>query len=306
MKKNALILLITITVGFVFLSGCLSDESETTTTPTIPTSTPTPSPTDTPDLPENELLNIHFIDVGQGDSILLQYGNDTMLIDAGERQWGDDVIAYIQTQGIEDLDYVVATHPHADHIGGLITVLNSVPVEQFIDSGSNYTSATYRDVMTLVDDNTIPHITVEKGDQIEFNPEIEMWVLNPPETLYGDPNEDSVVLKVVYSNVSFLLTGDAGFEAEDSILLSSYPDSPDSDILKVGHHGSESASNEVFLQIVTPEICIISVGEGNTYNHPNPDALSRLQDCGCMIYRTDEDGTIVISTDGEEYQIGEN
>jgi competence protein ComEC len=112
-----------------------------------------------------------------------------------------------------------------------------------------------------------------------------------------------VVLKVVYGSASFLLTGDAGFEAEDSILFSSYPASPDSDVLKVGHHGSRYASDEDFLQIVTPEICIIMVGEGNDYGHPHPEALSRLQETGCTMYRTDEDGTIVISTDGEEYQI---
>jgi competence protein ComEC len=149
-------------------------------------------------------------------------------------------------------------------------------------------------------------IAVEKGDQIEFNPLVQVWVLNPPETLYGDLNEDSVVLKVVYSNVSFLLTGDAGFEAEDKILLSSYPASPVSDVLKVGHHGSRYASDDDFLQIVTPEICIISVGDGNDYGHPHPEAVARLQESGCTIYRTDEDGTIVVSTDGEEYQIKEN
>ena len=249
---------------------------------------------------DDENLTVHFIDVGQGDSILLEYDGKTMLVDAGERDQGTVVSAYLHDQSISGIDYVVATHPHSDHIGGMDEVLNSFQVGQFIDSGFPHTSKTYENMLTTINEKDIPFKVVEKGKEIEFDPAVDIEVLNPESEYSEELNENSVVLKVSYGEVSFLLMGDAGLETEEKLMSTGYD--LDSDILKVGHHASRSGSGENFISAVSPDVSIIEVGAGNDYGHPHAEILDRLQKAS-KVYRTDLDGSIVVTTDGSTYTI---
>ncbi|MCC4772024.1 MBL fold metallo-hydrolase [Methanosarcina sp. DH2] len=250
--------------------------------------------------PADENLTVHFLDVGQGDSILLKYNGKAMLIDAGERNQGSGVSAYLHENDISSIDYVVATHPHSDHIGGMGEVLNSFQVGLFIDSGFPHTSKTYENMLITIDEKDIPFDVAEKGEEIEFDPAVDVEVLNPGPEYSDEPNENSVVLKVIYGEVSFLLMGDAGLETEEKLIDSGHD--LDSDILKVGHHASGSGSGETFISAVSPEISVIEVGSGNDYGHPHTEVIERLQKAS-MVYRTDLDGSIVVTTDGSTYTV---
>src|SRR5450759_2058289 len=246
-------------------------------------------------------LTVNFLDVGQGDSILVKYDNKTMLIDAGEKDKGEVISAYLKNQDISTLDYVVATHPNSDHIGGMVDILNSFKVEYFIDSGYPYTSKTYEDMLTTIDKKNIPFEIPKRGDKINFAPGIDVQVLNPGNSYFTDDlNQNSIVLKITDGTVSFLLTGDAGIEAENEIMKAGY--NVNADILKVGHHGSRTSSSASFINAVSPTVSVIEVGAGNDYGHPHKETLDRLQKVS-KVYRTDLDGTITITTDGSKYTV---
>jgi len=245
-------------------------------------------------------LTVHFLDVDQGDSILLEIDGKSMLVDSGESDQGKVVTAYLQDQGISTLDYVVATHPHSDHIGGMNDILNNFQVERFVDSGYSHTSKIYENMLTTIDTKNIPFEVVRAGQTIDFDPAVDIEVLNPASAYSDELNENSVVLKVTYGNTSFLLMGDAGLESEENIMEAGYD--VDSDILKVGHHASTSGSGEAFISAVSPEVSIIEVGAGNDYGHPHDEILDRLQKAS-TVYRTDLDGTIIVTTDGSTYTV---
>jgi beta-lactamase superfamily II metal-dependent hydrolase len=245
-------------------------------------------------------LTVHFLDVGQGDSILIEYSNKAMLIDAGENDQGGVVTNYLQNQGISTLDYVVATHPHSDHIGGMDDVLNNFQVEHFIDSGFPHTSKTYENMLTTIDQKDIPFEVVKAGQTIDFDPAVDIEVINPGSEYSDELNENSVVLKLTYGETSFLLMGDAGLESEENIMEAGY--NVDSDILKVGHHASSSGSGATFISAVSPEVSIIEVGAGNSHGHPHAEILERLQEAS-TVYRTDLDGTIIVTTDGSTFTV---
>jgi beta-lactamase superfamily II metal-dependent hydrolase len=250
----------------------------------------------------NEGLTISFLDVGQGDSELLQFNGKSMLIDGSTQDMGSRVECYLKERGVSSLDLVVATHPHEDHIGGLLTVLNDFPVRQILDSGEVHTSPTFESYLNLIDRKNISFEVAERGQTINLDPDLEIEVLSPSATHFPDDlNQNSVVLKVNYENVSFLFAGDAGTEAENSLLSSGYD--LDADVLKVGHHGSSSASSTAFLNAVTPFASVIEVGAGNDYGHPTQRTLNALKRTGSAIYRTDLDGNIVVTTDGESITV---
>jgi competence protein ComEC len=250
----------------------------------------------------SENLTAHFIDVGQGDSILLQFNQTDVLIDGGSQNMGQRVENYLRNQGVSSLDLVVSTHPHEDHIGGLVKILQDFPVDNVLDSGQPHSSQVFNTYLSLIDQKNITYTAAERGQKINLDPNISIDVLSPPETLFaGDLNQNSIVLKVAYNNVSFLLMGDANNKAESS-LLSSGQDLK-SDILKVGHHGSATSSSYLFLSKVLPAISIISVGAGNDYGHPTQQTLTALEDIGSTIYRTDTSGNIMVTTDGQSYSI---
>lgn len=246
-------------------------------------------------------LNVHFIDVGQGDAILIDLDDVEVLIDGGGV--GSDVASYISPFVQGNIEAVIATHPHADHIGGLEDVFDAFIVEEFWYNGEASNTTTYAALMQKVEaENAEIHIA-EAGDTIV--PELlEIMVLSPLSYFdYNDTNNCSIVVSLKYAEVDFLFTGDAEEQAETLMASSSIAPLLDTDILKVGHHGSSSSSSENFLEIVKPEVAIYMAGEGNTYGHPHSETLQALGAIGAEIYGTDIYGTIVITTDGSTYTI---
>jgi len=224
---------------------------------------------------------------------------DDVLVDGGKPQAGPTVVAYLDEHGVTDIELMVATHGDSDHIGGLIDVLASMPVaEAWLDS-QTCTTGTCQDFYQALADNGVVTSTVRMGESYTWG-EVDALILNPSEPLYVDKNENSVILRVSYGSVDFLLTGDAETGAENRMLNSGHP--LEAEILKVGHHGSSSSSSSDFLSAVSPEIAVISVGP-NQYGHPTEQTLSWLQAVGAVIYRTDQHGTIVITTDGSTHSV---
>ncbi|MEK4521008.1 ComEC/Rec2 family competence protein [Psychrobacillus sp. FSL W7-1457] len=246
-------------------------------------------------------MKVHFIDVGQGDSILIQSPNGkSMLIDGGTKSKGDTVVKFIKSQGITKLDFVVATHPDADHIGGLIKVLESnIKIGTFMDSGKVHTSNTYKDMLTLIRNKNINFKIPTKGEKITFD-NLNLQVLNVG-TTNSDNNDASIVLKLAYNNISFLLTGDAD-TGKESEIMSKY--NVKSTILKAGHHGSDTSSSEAFLKAVKPEVTILSYGKNNQYGHPHKAVVDRLNLFKSSIYHT-LSGTITVKTNGTSYSVSQ-
>lgn len=244
-------------------------------------------------------MQVHFIDVGQGDSILIESpSGKTMLIDGGVKGAGQQIVSYLKELGINKLDIVVATHPDADHIGGLIPVLDNMTIEQFYDSGKVHTSQTFEEMLTRIDEKNIPYHVPKIGDDIEFDKDVNVKVLNANDQA-TDNNDASIVLKMTYGNVSFLLTGDAGVALEKEMLQYDVK----ATVLKAGHHGSNTSSSEEFIQAVKPKVAILSYGEDNKYGHPHAEVVDRLQAIGSKIYATADLGTITVSTDGVNYTV---
>jgi competence protein ComEC len=256
-------------------------------------------------------LTIHFIDVGQGDAILIECDDydQWALIDAGDR-FKDPITrlrSYLESQDVETIHLLVATHPHADHIGGMSMVLQEFTVLLVADSGYEATSALWRDYKELLMTSAVPVIFPRRDDVIQLG-NLRLEVLHPsdPVDQYDNPNNASIVIRLDYGDVSFLFAGDVETLGESEI-LSALDDSVyellDVDILKVAHHGSRTSSSEAFLSAVTPEIAVISVGDGNRYGHPNQETLDALVVIGAEIYRTDYHGTVAVWTDGLRYSV---
>ena len=244
-------------------------------------------------------MSVHFIDVGQGDAILIKSPNHKyMLIDGGVKGAGKSVVSYLRQQGVQELAYVVATHPDADHIGGLISVLNSIKIKKFVDSGKVHTSQTYEEMLTLIDAKNIPFEVPVTGDKLQLDQELQIEVLSADATS-NDNNEASIVLKVTYGEVSFLLSADAGVEMEREMLAKDIS----ATILKAGHHGSNTSSSQAFVKKVNPEVTILSYGQDNKYGHPHAETINNVRSVGSKIYGTAEVGTIVVATNGITYNV---
>ena len=247
-------------------------------------------------------LSVYFLDVGQGDSTLFVVDGKTILIDAGETDMGDRVVSDVRKLGVTRIDLLVATHPHADHIGGMQKVLAAFPVGQVLDTGLPHPSSTYEHLLETIDRKNIPYRVAEQGQTIDVDPSLRVVVLSPPKQRSGDdPNINSLVLRISYGTIDFLMSGDLGGEGEDALIRSGYP--LDAEILKVGHHGSSSSTLPAFLARVRPEMGVLFVGEDNPYGHPHQETLDLLKESGVTVYRTDRDGTVVVRTDGMSYSV---
>jgi competence protein ComEC len=267
-----------------------------------PSLTPTEIPTTTTGKYDTGNLTAHFIDVGQGDSILFTYHDEAILIDAGgSKSKGEIIVSYLQNQGVDDIDLLIISHPHADHFGGLSEVIRAFAIDQVLDNGQ--TSLSYENRKTEFDAKNIPVSVALRGQEYTFDSAVTVRVLSPPVSgFFGDTNEDSVVVRISYGSIDFLMTGDAESEANKDMLLQSF--SPvESEVLKVGHHGSNGTVTSEFLAIVDPEVSVIEVGAGNTYGHPTPQTLALLDEYGTKIFRTDLNGDIVITTDGSSFSV---
>ncbi len=270
--------------------------------PTPPTPSPaeqptpeptTPAPTPTPIVEE---LKVHFIDVGQGDAILIDLGEIEILIDGGGKSPG--VVAYLNDYVDGAIEVIVASHPHADHIGGLIAVLDSFEVEEIWLNGDTSTSKTYKEFMSRVNTEGTSINEALRGQSIEVD-SLTFLILHPVKPLVGDTNNNSIVLRLSYGDIDFLFTGDAEKEAEASILESGL--TVQANILKVGHHCSKTSSSPQFLNAVKPQLAIYMAGESNRYGHPHEETLTALTEAGAEIYGTDIHGTTIITTDGEAF-----
>ena len=252
--------------------------------------------------PDGE-LQVYFIDVGNADSILIRQGEVNALIDAGERGDGDDVLAYLNTQGVKKLDLVIATHPHADHIGGMADVINGIPVDKFVMSfmpeDETPTSATYLSMLEALDEHNVPVEEAKPGTVYPLGT-AQLTVLAPLSDS-DEANNISVVTRLAFGKRSFLFMGDAATEVDDELLASGRTLA--ADVIKVGHHGSNTSSSQALLNKVDPDFAVIPCGKGNSYNHPHSEVLSRLEKMGITIYRADVHGHIAFSTDGENLTI---
>lgn len=253
-------------------------------------------------------LSLSIIDVGQGDSIFIKSpSGNTMLIDGGEKANGFDagrysVAPFLRKQGINRIDIVALTHPHNDHLGGLLYILSEMQVGMVLDTGYPYTSKCYMDFLNLIAQKKISYRLARAGQNITLGDNITCEVLWPREEALKEDNINncSIILRVCYKNFSMLLMGDAGFDAEEELLADFIPRTL---ILKVGHHGSSTATSASFLDALRPEAAVISVGLNNKFHHPHGKTLERLKDAGVKVFRTDQNGTVDIFTDGEQYSV---
>ncbi len=253
---------------------------------------------------EQGALQVKVLDIGQGDAILIRGGGQTVLVDTGDIETRDKLVAYIKKEGITAIDTVIITHPHADHLGGMLGVLENFKVKQIYDSGQTGTTALYRKYLSEVQKQKIPFNLVKAGDEISITNEIKLKFLAPSKPFITESamNNNSIVAKLTYNQFSMLLTGDAEKESEKN-MVKNYPKELKSTVLKAGHHGSNTSSSSGFLKAVAPEAVIISLGVNNDYHHPHPSTLKKYVDAQLKIYRTDLDGTVTITSDGKTYKI---
>jgi len=242
-------------------------------------------------------LRAYFLDVGQGDASIILFKDKVIVIDSGETDQGDEVVAALEELGVEKIDLLVATHPHSDHIGGMQKVLANFRVQKVLDSGTPSTSPLYERFLERVEKQGITYIVARQGQTIDIDPALGILVLWPPENRSSDdPNANSIVVRLSYGTVNLLYTGDATASAEEAITKTGYP--LNAQVLKIGHHGSSGSSSAPFLSRVNPDIAIIPVGNANDYDHPHKATLDRLAAVGAMVFRTDTDGTIRVISDG--------
>ncbi|MDU6543065.1 MBL fold metallo-hydrolase [Clostridium sp.] len=240
-------------------------------------------------------LKVHFIDVGQADSILIQQGNESMLIDAGNNDDENTLKNYLAGLGVKELKYAIATHPHEDHIGSMDYIMNSLKVGQIYAPKVTTTTKTYENLVNSVKNKGMQFKVPIVGETFYVG-QAKCTILAPNSSSYDDLNDYSIVVKVEFGNNSFLFTGDAGEVSEKEMLSNGLE--LKADVLKVGHHGSRTSSSDAFLNTVNPKYAVISVGKDNDYGHPNAEALNRLSSRGAAIYRTDLNGTIVATSNG--------
>lgn len=242
-------------------------------------------------------MQVYYLDIGQGDSTYIEtaYG-DHILIDGGKNNKGKDVVAYLKHLGVTAIDIMIATHPDADHIGGLDDVLNAFPVKAVYAPKVAHTTDTYRDFLTAVKNQKLTIKSVKAGVIIPLTGVTATFVA--PVKDYGkDLNDWSAVLHLTYNTTSFLFTGDAELKSEKDMIASGFDIK--ADVLKVGHHGANTSSSTAFIKAVSPKYAIISVGK-NSYGHPTEETLKRLNDANTTIYRTDQKGTITAISDGKK------
>ena len=249
-------------------------------------------------------FKVHYIDVGQGDCSLVEADGKFMLIDAGENGHERQVINYLRSAGVQKLDYVIATHQHSDHIGGLPEVLDEFAVDNIImprlTEAQTPTNSTYKAFLKAVK-NSGAKVIASKADAVYTLGSGSFVLLGPVTNDAEDINNMSVFVKVTYGENSFLFTGDGETEEEMEILDTGAD--LNCDVLHAGHHGSYTSSSKEFLDVATPEICVISCGADNDYGHPHDAALKRIKKYTDEIYRTDICGSIVIQSDGRELSV---
>lgn len=255
-----------------------------------------PPPLD-PDSTGDNILRVHFLDVGQADCILLEENGRYLLIDGGNKEDGQYVVSYLERQGVEALEAVICTHPHEDHVGGLAAVLAVYPTAAVYAPTKTYGSDAFDDFLKYTDQQALEITAPAPGDELILG-QAKLTFLGPTKN-YAEVNDTSLVLMAQFLETRFLFTGDMEAAAEKDMLDFWGEDFQwDADVLKVGHHGSGTSSSYRFLRETAPEYAVISVGAGNPHGHPQESVTSRLSDAGIPMLRTDELGTILAVSDG--------
>ncbi|MBU3155402.1 MBL fold metallo-hydrolase [Clostridium estertheticum] len=246
---------------------------------------------------ENNMVT-HFIDVGQGDCTLIQVNNKNLLIDSGTSDSKQKLIRYLKKNNIIKLDYIIATHPHEDHIGGMASVIKNFEIGEFYAPKAITSTGVFTDMIHALRDKNLKIKIAAPNTSLNLGPNATCFMLSPNKTTYDNLNNYSCALKISYKNSTYLFTGDIETQAEQEILANNYDLS--ADVLKVAHHGSKTSSSKEFLAKVYPKIAIISCGIDNDYGHPNKETLDRLKKLNTIIYRTDISKTIVLISDGSK------
>ena len=252
------------------------------------------------DIPENSNFEVHFIDVGQADSALIECDGETMMIDGGNVADSNVVAAYLKKEDVTELNYVVCSHAHEDHVGGLSGALSVTKADNIYAPKTETNTKAYKNFKKKAEEQNVEIKHPNVGDEIQLGSSTVEF-LGPVDENGKDLNSTSIVLKITYGNTSFLFTGDAESDEEEEILNSGAD--LKSTVLKVGHHGSRTSTSYPFLREVMPQYAVISVEKGNSYGHPNEETLSKLSDAGVEVYRTDESGDIVMTSDGNSISI---
>lgn len=249
------------------------------------------------------VLTIDYIDVGQGDSALVNVNGKYMLIDAGTNSSEKNLVNYLKGKNIQKIDYVIGTHAHEDHIGGLDKVIDNFDIGQVYLPKASHTTKTYESVLESIKNKNLKITTAKEGVKIDLGPGTTVEMYSPGKGKYDNLNDYSPIMKVTFGENKFLFTGDAEKEAENEVIKSGVDLS--ADVLKVGHHGSDTSTSDDFLNKVNPKIAIISCGKGNDYGHPHNSTVYKLAEKNIKIFRTDEVGTIKVESDGKNLTVRE-
>lgn len=244
--------------------------------------------------PLQETMTVHFIDVGQGLAIMAQTGDEVLVYDGGDKEASSYFISYLMQNGVDDIDYMVSSHYDSDHLSGLIGALNVFDVDTVIASDYEHGTQLYDSFYDTLEKQGKSVIYPEVGEQFEFG-EGSFTVLSPSE-ITDDSNNNSVAIRLDYGDVSFIFTGDAESEEEEGMIASGID--LDCDVLSAGHHGSASSSSWDFVEAALPEYVVFSCGLDNSYGHPDPDTVEKFESIEAQIFRTDEQGNIIATTDG--------
>ena len=239
-------------------------------------------------------MTVTFLDVGEGDCIIVTADGETMMVDGGSPEHSDTVYSFLKKNSLDHLRYVICTHPHSDHVGGLSGALNYASADEVFCCVREYDSRSFEAFERYAGEQGLEITVPECGTQLRLG-EAVITVISPSRE-YEDLNDCSLVLRIDYGSVRVLLTGDAGYDAENDMMKSDY--SLRADLLKVGHHGSGSSSYYYFLKEVSPSYAVISVGRDNEHEHPSEYVIEKLEGLGAEVFRTDEDGTVVFKSDG--------
>ena len=243
------------------------------------------------------LMYVHYINVDQCDAILIQVNNKNLLIDSGPKSHKKQLVKFLNDLNISKLDYVIATHPHEDHIGNMNTVLNSYKVQSFYAPKVYSYTKSFEQMIDSLKSNNLKITPIKRGcNTINLGFQTNVEVFSPINDTYDNENNYSPVIKISFGNNSFLFTGDAEKEIEDKLILLN--DDLKADILKVSHHGSSSSTSDSFLNRVSPKYAVISVGKNNIYDHPNDTIISKLNTYNIDILRTDIQNNITLISDG--------